>query len=604
MTTASVAPTAAPPSPFSVFKRRNFTLIWTGQLVSTIGSSLTSLAASILIYRITGSALSVGLMLMATAAPSLLVGLVAGVMVDRYDRKKIMIAADILRAILAFLIPFIVPHGIAWLYVIVMLSSSIGQFFDPAHESTLPDVAPDEELAAANSLMAISAFGSTAVGFAASGLIASRFPIEWAFYLDAASFMFSAGCILFLRVKTASIGGEAGEATGVSMVVNNLRAGINTLIKSPILRSIFILWMPATVVIGLSNSLLLPFALRALKATEFEYGLQEGITSLGFVFGSLLMATLAARLREGQWIALSFIGMGLAGAAYSFSHSVPLAMAILAVSGFANAPLVIARRLLFQRNTPREMRGRVASSFSVTSNMFFLIGMATAGLADLIDVRLLYLSSSIVLLGCAAWALFMQGLRQDAVEWRRVLRLLRAAPSVPNLGIGRDAHLEDFDRLVGLLPLLGRISPKDRQVLVSNASVFDAPAETTLIRAGEVGEAAFFLLSGQAAAGISVGETGEYRSLSTMGPGDFFGEIAALTGSTRTATVVASEPVTLFQVPAASLRALMSDPALSRLFLTKMSERLARTSLGDLPRFAGLDQQSLRDLRSPEGELE
>ena len=165
------------PSPFAVFRNRSFTLLWTGQLVSTIGSSLTSLAAGILVYRLTGSALSVGLMLMATAVPTLLVGLVAGVFVDRYDRKRIMIAADVIRAGLVFLIPFLAGFHIAWLYVIVMLSSAVGQFFDPAHESVLPEVASDEELAAANSMMAISSFGSTAVGFAASGLIASSFSI-------------------------------------------------------------------------------------------------------------------------------------------------------------------------------------------------------------------------------------------------------------------------------------------------------------------------------------------------------------------------------------------------------------------------------------------
>ena len=93
--------TPASLSPFSVFRNRSFSLLWTGQLVSTIGSALTSLAASIYIFRLTGSALSVGLMLMATAAPSLLVGLFAGVFVDRYDRKRIMIIADIARAILA-----------------------------------------------------------------------------------------------------------------------------------------------------------------------------------------------------------------------------------------------------------------------------------------------------------------------------------------------------------------------------------------------------------------------------------------------------------------------------------------------------------------------
>src|ERR687889_670775 len=96
--------TSASISAFSVFQNRNFSLMWTGQLISTMGSALTSLAASIYVFRLTGSALSVGLMLMATAAPSLLVGLFAGVFVDRYDRKKIMITADILRAVLILLI--------------------------------------------------------------------------------------------------------------------------------------------------------------------------------------------------------------------------------------------------------------------------------------------------------------------------------------------------------------------------------------------------------------------------------------------------------------------------------------------------------------------
>src|SRR6185369_9119201 len=95
---------------------------------------------------------------------------------------------------------FLVHSNIAYLYVIVLLSSCVGQFFDPAQASVLPEIATDEELAAANSLMAISSFGATAVGFAASGLIASQFAIEWAFYIDAATFVVSAICILLLRV--------------------------------------------------------------------------------------------------------------------------------------------------------------------------------------------------------------------------------------------------------------------------------------------------------------------------------------------------------------------------------------------------------------------
>ncbi len=296
-------------SPFAVLRRRNFALMWSGQLVSTTGSALTSLAASILVYRLTGgSALSVGLMLMATAAPSLLFGLVAGVIVDRYDRRRIMLLADVLRAVLVCLIPLLVPYGIAWLYVIVMLTSTIGQFFDPAYESVLPEVAADEELAAANSLMAISSFGSTAIGFAASGLIASRFPIDYAFYLDGLSFLCSAGCILFVRVRKLAV----ADSTTVRVVVGNLKGGIQYLFRSPVLRSVFLVAMPIGVSFGLANTLLLPFATRALSATEFEYGLQEGLTSVGFVAASLLMAALLSRWREGQWMVVGLLGIWLA----------------------------------------------------------------------------------------------------------------------------------------------------------------------------------------------------------------------------------------------------------------------------------------------------
>jgi MFS transporter, DHA3 family, macrolide efflux protein len=585
---------ATAPSPFAVLKRRNFALMWTGQLVSTVGSALTSLAASILVYRITGgSALSVGLMLMATAAPSLLVGLVAGVFVDRFDRKRIMMAADLLRAVLVCLIPFLVPHGIGWLYAIVMLSSAIGQFFDPAYESVLPEAAPDEELAAANSLIAISSFGSTAIGFAASGLIASRYPIEYAFYLDAFSFVVSAACILLLHVQKI----EASEPTSVQVIVDNLKAGLGYLFKSPALRSVFLLAIPVAVSFGLANSLLLPFATRALGASEFEYGVQEGLTSVGFVIASLLMAGYLNRWREGQWMALALLGMGACALTYSQLAVVPLAIAIQMFSGFMNAPYSIARRLLVQRNTVAEVRGRVSSAFFVTSNLFFLVGMAAAGLADVIDVRLLYLLGGLVTVGCGVWALVLPGIGQPAAEWRRALALLRAAPAVSGQRAGRAVLPADVDLLVGLLPSLAGLGAADRQRVFTQGRVVEEQAGFRLMQSGEQGDCAYFILSGKAVAGVGDGQGG-YRSLSSMAAGDYFGEIAALTGAARTADVVAEERTVLLEVPAAVLRALMAQPAFGQMVLARMSERLARTSIHELPRTAGIDPQDARVLRS------
>jgi MFS family permease len=582
----------ASPSPLAIFRNRNFTMIWLGQLVSTIGSSLASLAASIYIFRLTGSALSVGLMLMATAAPSLVVGLVAGVFVDRVDRKRIMIVADIVRAILVFLIPFLIDSHVAWLYILVMLTSAVGQFFEPAHASVLPEIASDEELAAANSFIAISSFGATAIGFAASGLIASRFPIEWAFYLDTLSFLLSAVFIFMVKIEPLVVKGR----TTVKTVVRNLRSGLSFLFENPILKSLYMVSLPVFISFGLWNSLLLPFAKRALDATEFEFGIQEGLTSVGFVVGSLVMARWSHRLREGQWISMSYLLMGLVSAIYSQVSSIGFAIILVTISGFSNAPSAISRRLIIQRNVPREKRGRLNSAFFVTRDVILLIGMAAAGLADVIDVRILVFVSGALTIGAGVISLVLPGLGQPAAQWRRALNLLRAAPQTPSSSLLRTATHADFDQLVGYLPLLSSISDEERDAFTGEAEIIEVAAGQTILNHGESGDEVYFILSGRAVAGV-VTDDDDYRSLSAMADGDFFGEIAALTGSERTADVVADEKTTLFKVTAANLQILMKDPQLNKLFLSKMHERLNRTQVADLPRLAGVDQEFLQDLR-------
>jgi MFS family permease len=579
-------------SPFAVFRNRDFSLIWMAQLISTMGGALSSLAASIYVFRVTDSALSVGLMLMATAAPSLLVGLFAGVFVDRYDRKKIMIIADVLRAVLVVLIPFLVPLSIVWLYVIVMLTSAIGQFFDPAHESVLPEVASEKELAAANSLIAISSFGSTAIGFAAAGLIASAANINWAFYLDGASFVVSAVCIYMIHIKTI----QPEDETSAAIVLKNLRAGLRQLFDTSILRSLFTVQFFVMISFGLSNTLLLPFALRALKATEFEYGLQEGLTSIGFVVGSLLMANIMDRMREGAWLAIGFIGMAVIGIIYSSLHSIPLAILLITVSGFLNAPTSIARRLIVQRNTPREMRGRVNSVFFVTRDLLFLVGMSAAGLADLMDVRLLYLISAITLLIAGLVALVVPGLGQPTAQWKRTLSLLRGIEAAPRLGAGRPATSSDVERCISHKPQLSGMSPKERAQLAADTLVAEAPGGKVVVYRGETSDSAYFILKGRAAAGYLKDD--DYVILNDLQEGDLFGEVAALMGAQRTANVITEEDSELLIIPSRVMKQLAQKyEGLREVFYTTISERLSQM---DLPRGVTFDQQLLRELRRSE----
>jgi len=115
------------------------------------------------------------------------------------------------------------------------------------------------------------------------------------------------------------------------------------------------------------------------------------------------------------------------------------------------------------------------------------------------------------------------------------------------------------------------------------------------MKKGDPGDSAYFVLGGKAVAGIP--DAGGYRALSSMGPGDFFGEIAVLTGSPRTANVLAEDPMELVRVPGPTLKSLMDVPVMESLINSKLSERLTRTADADLIRLAGLNQGDLRDLR-------
>ena len=592
--TAASAAASAPVGPFAIFRNRYFVYLWTGQLISTIGDALTSLAAGIIVFQVTHSILNVGIMLMVSSIPTLVFGLVAGVFVDRFDRKTIMVTSVVIRAGLVAAIPLslALTDDILWLYVIVLVSASVQQFFDPANDSVLPEIASDEELAAANSLMAIAQFGSTAIGFALAGLLIGTSQ-ELVFWIDAATFLFSGLMISLVAVKPL----EVEEETTVRDVVRNLGVGARFILRSPVLRSSAMLRAPVTVVFGLQAVLLLPFAIEVLKATEFEYGVQEGITSVGFVIGSLLMARYAARIREGSWLVLSFLGMGLAGLVYALSSNILVAIAVIGVSGVLNAPSFVASRLINQRNTPREMRGRVFSTSYVLRDVTYLVGMGLAGLADIWDVRIMFALSSGLLILIALAGARLPGIGQPAAEWGRTITLLRTAPKAP-LGALRAVTPADIDALGRYIPALAGMPQRDRDRLIASGRVVTANAGTAITKAGDSGDSAYFIMSGLVSVGAAT-ESGEYRSLASIGAGDVIGEIAALTGSTRTADVVAEGETELMEVPATTLRQLMSRREFGSLVLGKMSERLARTaSIGDLPRFGRIDQYALREMRS------
>ncbi len=580
-------------SPLAVFRKRDFTLLWTAQLVSTAGSALTDLAAAIYVYSVTGSAFLVGMTLMATAVPSLIIGLLAGVFVDRYDRRKVMLASNLLQGVVVALIPFLLGLNAYLLFVAILLNAGVKQFFDPAYESIIPEIASDEELEAANAMLSIASFGSTAIGFAGAGLLAA-IDIRLAFWIDALTFLFSAGCVLALKLNARV---ETAEPTTVGVVIDNLKIGLATIARSKELRSLFLIGAPVSLAFGLWNVLLLPMAVRVLGASDAEYGLQEGLTSIGFVAGSLFMARYSDRIQTGLWIFIGCAGMGIAGVLYGLAPTIWIGIVWVMVSGFFNSPTSVARQTLLQRNTPRELRGRVFSSMFVMRNVVFLIGMAGAGLADVFPVRDLIIIASLVVLAVGVVALVMPGVGRPAAEWRRALATMRATPTGVAAQLpSRPATVADFDVLVGRLATFSLLSAGQRTAFLKDARIQEVPEGTRVITHGDSSVAAYFILDGACAVGVPTPDG--YKGLNTLQTGDFFGEIAALTGSARTADVVMTAPSVLLEVPAEALRATMIVPEVSELVMSAMTERLMRLRMPDMPRLAARDQSALRELRT------
>ncbi len=389
------------------------------------------------------------------------------------------------------------------------------------------------------------------------------------------------------------------EDTSIRAIGRNLRSGLQTVLDTPILRSLFVIVVPIFLIFGLQNTLFLPFAIKTLGGTEFEFGLQQAAEAVGIALGSLLMARLADRIREGQWLVLSYLFMALAGVAYAFSRTMGIAIFLVGVSGFVNAPSFIGRQLVIQRATPRELRGRVNSAFFVVRDVMFVVGMSMAGLADFVSLRLLMFVSSLGMLAAGVAGLVMPGLGQPAAEWKRLLNLLLGIEAAPRLGVGSAATVDDITRFIGHRPELSGHEEKDRERLAAETRVVQAPGGKMVVYRGEVSDAAYFILSGSVGVGYIKNE--EYVILAILREGDFFGEVAALTGSVRTANVITEEESEFLIIPSKVLRRLAEQFAsLKDVFYTTIAERLRVT---DLPVGSKLDQGLLRELRSNMPEL-
>jgi MFS family permease len=357
-------------------KLTDFRKLWVGQLVSVIGDKLHQIAMGVMVYVITGSALQMGLMLAMTALPALLFGLAAGAYVDRWDKRKTMIASDLARALLVLGVPYAVHVSVYLAYILAFTVATIGLFFQPAKQAFIAELVDQDELLPANSLDQASTSAAELLGLGLAGVLVALLGYQRAFWLDSATFVFSAAMIALIRYRAEREPAVASD--GTTKIRSEVLDGMRFIAGNPTLRGL--LAVLTTAALGFGAALTISYLLALQRYDAGARGLAAldiGIT-VGLLAGSLTVA-LPRRMNEGWKIVAAMVVFGISLSALALARDIAHAVPLLAITGMANMWFFVPSLTLVQRLTPDSLRGRVLAARGTVTAVVSVVGMLLGG---------------------------------------------------------------------------------------------------------------------------------------------------------------------------------------------------------------------------------
>jgi Na+/melibiose symporter-like transporter len=368
--------------------RRDLRLVLAAGLVSNAGDWILIIGLVYRVYAITGSTVASALTMASSCAPRVLLGAVAGVFADRWDRKRTMITADLLLA--AVLLPLLLVHGAGqvWIVFAVMFAEgAIQQFFSPAEQAMVPTLVPDAELVAANAVSGQVSNVARLAGSALGGIIAAAAGIGAVTIADAASFVASAALLALVRAtgraaaRPAGPGGPVRER--IAGIGDELRDGLRLSARHGVLRTLMIFALVTSVGEGIMSTLFTPFVEHVLHGSSQEFGLVVAAQAVGGILGGALAAGFGHRVRASRLLSCGAIAFGLVDLAiflYPLGYvAVWPAVAGMVIVGLPGALTMAGLMTLFQRSTSDSHRGRVFGALSAVEGVTVLAGTLGAG---------------------------------------------------------------------------------------------------------------------------------------------------------------------------------------------------------------------------------
>ncbi len=340
-----------------------------------------------LVYsRTPGSSLQIAKILSFTIIPVFLIGPIAGVYVDRWDRRRTMYACDLARALLLLLIPVILlyTHNLSSIYIIIFIAFSLGRFFVPAKLSVVPELVEKKDLLIANSLVNTTGMIAAIAGFGISGVLVEWWGARSGFFMNGLTFLVSGSLIYLISKKSVpslnfkEVGREIVEVISKS-VVQEIKEGFLYFMKKKDIRFtagiMFVLWSA----LGAAYVVIIVFVQKTLHSATKDLGLLIMFLGIGLFFGSLCYGRFGHRFSHYKTIFVSLILSGLMLACFALVIDrypyFRIAAGLSLLLGMLISPIMIASNTIVHKVSDNDMMGKVFSSLEIVMHLGFLLFM-------------------------------------------------------------------------------------------------------------------------------------------------------------------------------------------------------------------------------------
>jgi MFS family permease len=362
-------------------------LILGAQALSTIGTSISTVALAVMVFDLTGSVLHMGGVLAASTLPVVVVSFVWGALLDRYDGRLLMVSADVCRAVLILSMPFAAVRSVVFVYVVAGLVGVFTAVFNPTQVKVVGDLVPRGRLIRANSYLSIARDGAELGGYLVGGVLVATLGYVVTFMIDAASYGVSALLLLALPRVAAS----APSDTSLGALVRESPRVLGSLWGSPSLRTnlLFALLPMTAILMTLPNAYGL--ALDVYKVGPQGFATMEIITSVGWIVGGVVASRLAFKGDRNTYVFLSIVFMGLCFITVSFTRSFYLAVVFLALAACANVGVIVGSMTLYQEIEPRPDKGRLIAIRTGLGQLGAAAGLLSGGaLGEILGITPLF----------------------------------------------------------------------------------------------------------------------------------------------------------------------------------------------------------------------